>query len=324
MAVNRPFPVDPVITAIAIGYRNQAQDLIADLVLPRVPVLGERYKWTEYPIAERFTVPDTEVGRRGRVNRVEFSGVERVGGTQDYGLEDAIPASDINEAENQRNRGLGNIDPEKISAEGLTDLILLDREVRVAAVAQNPANYAATRRLALSGSDRFSDYDNSRPIEVIKMACSSTLIHRPNTVSMGRDAWTALSSHPHLVNAVKGNVSSRGIISPEDFVRLFAGEGIKRLLIGESFVNIARKGQPEQINRVWGKSIQFHYTNPNVRPEQGGMTWGFTAQYGTRIGGKWEDRNVGLEGGVIVRIGEKVQEQVVAKDVGYLLQNAVA
>ncbi len=130
MPVKRPFPVDPVITAIAIGYRNQAQDLIADQVLPRVPVLGERYKWTEYPVAERFTVPDTEVGRRGRVNRVEFSGVERTGGTQDYGLEDAIPISDITEAEGQRRRGLGLIDPEKIAAEGLTDLVLLDREVR--------------------------------------------------------------------------------------------------------------------------------------------------------------------------------------------------
>ncbi|MGC5778836.1 hypothetical protein [Methylobacterium sp. NFXW15] len=145
MPVKRPFPVDPVITAIAIGYRNQAQDLIADQVLPRVPVLGERYKWTEYPLAEHFTVPDTEVGRRGRVNRVEFSGVERTRGTQDYGLEDAIPISDINEAEGQRRRGLGLIDPEKISAEGLTDLVLLDREVRVAAVAQNPDNYAPTR-----------------------------------------------------------------------------------------------------------------------------------------------------------------------------------
>ncbi len=273
MPVKRPFPVDPVITAIAIGYRNQAQDLIADQVLPRVPVLGERYKWTEYPLAEHFTVPDTEVGRRGRVNRVEFSGVERTGGTQDYGLEDAIPISDINEAEGQRRRGLGLIDPEKISAEGLTDLVLLDREVRVAAVAQNPDNYAPTRRLVLSGSDRFSDYDRSKPIDVLKRGFASTLIYRPNTMSMGRDVWTFLSSHPHIVNAVKGNLSSRGIVSPEEFVRLFAGEGLKRLLIGESFVNIARKGQPEQLSRVWGKSIQLHYTNPNVRPEQGGMTW---------------------------------------------------
>ncbi|MCF4125038.1 capsid protein [Methylobacterium sp. SyP6R] len=320
----RPFPVDPVITAIAIGYRNQTADLIADAVMPRIPVLGEKYKWTEYPIAERFTVPDTRVGRRGRVERVEFSGVERTGAVEDYGLEDAIPNSDIREAEAQRKANLGIIDPENLAAEGLTDLIVLDREVRVATVVQDPNNYAATRRRVLSGTAQFSDYVNSDPIGVIKACFQGTLIHRPNTVSMSRDSWTVLSSHPHLVNAVKGNTTGRGIISPDDFVRLFSGEGCKRLLIGESFVNTARRGQVENISRVWGKSIQFHYTNPQVRPEQGGITWGFTAQYGTRIGGKWDDKNVGLEGGVVVRVGERVQEQVVAKDVGYLLQNVIA
>lgn len=322
--VTRPFPVDPVITAIAIGYRNRAQDLIADQVMPRIQVMGEKFKWTEYPIAESFTLPDTHIGRRGRVPRVEFSGKEQTGAVEDYGLEDAIPISDIDEAANQRARGLGLFDPENRSAEGLTDLLMLDREVRVAAVAQNPANYAADKRRVLSGGDQFSDYVNSDPIGVFKAAFQGTLISRPNTVSMSRDSWTVLSSHPHLVNAVKGNVSSRGIISPEDFVRLFSGEGCKRLLIGESFVNTARKGQPEVIRRVWGKSIQLHFTDPNVRPEQGGMTWGFTAQYGTRIGGKWEDKNVGLYGGVVVRVGERVVEQVVAKDVGYLLQNVIA
>ncbi len=269
-------------------------------------------------------MPDTRVGRRGRVERVEFSGVQRTGGVEDYGLEDAIPVSDIREAEAQRTAGLGNIDPENLAAEGLTDLILLDREVRVAAVAQDPNNYAASRRRVLSGTAQFSDYVNSDPIGVFKTAFQGTLIHRPNTVSMSRDTWTVVSSHPHLVNAIKGNTTGRGIIMPEDFVRLFSGEGLKRLLIGESFVNTARKGQTENISRVWGKSIQFHYTNPQARPEQGGMTWGFTAQYGTRIGGKWEDKNVGLQGGVVIRVGERVSEQVVAKDVGYLLQNVIA
>lgn len=322
MAPVRPFPVDPVMTAIAIGYRNEAQTLIADAVMPRVPVMGERFSWTEYPIAESFTLPDTRVGRTGRVNRVEFSGIKRASAVEDYGLEDGIPISDIEEAANMRARNLGNFDPENRAAEGLTDLILLDREVRVASIVQNPANYAPARRLVLSGGDRFS-VAGSSPINVLKAAFGSTLIYRPNTMVMGRDAWTGLSSNPELVNAIKGNVTSKGIVSPEEVVRLFAGEGLKRILIGESFVNTARKGQPEALNRVWGKSIELLYIDPNVRPEQGGVTWGFTAQYGTRIGGRWEDKNVGLQGGNVVRIGERVKEEVVAKDVGFLIQNAV-
>ncbi|GJD93364.1 capsid protein [Methylobacterium iners] len=319
----RPFVTNPVMTAIAIGYSNPANTLIADRVMPRIPVPAEEYKWTEYPIAEMFTVPRTLVSRRGRVERVEFSGIERAGRTRDYGLEDGIPISDINAAANMRARNLGNYDPENRAAEGLTNLILLDREVRVAAKVQDPANYSPTRRLVLSGADQFSN-GASDIIGVLKAAFQSTLIYRPNFMSMGRDVWTGISSHPQLVNAIRGNVTSKGIIKPEEFVDLFRGEGLRELAIGESFVNVARPGQAANLSRVWGKSIQLHFRDQNLRPEQGGITWGFTAQLGTRIAGSWEDRDVGLEGGKVVRVGEKVEEQIVAKDVGFLIQNAVA
>ena len=321
MAAVRPFPVDPVLSGIAIAYRNPAQSLIADEVMPRIPVGGERFSWVEYPLAEGFTFPDTRVGRRGRVNRVEFTGIERTSAVVDFGLEDSIPISDINEAANMRARNLGNFDPEMTSAEGLTGLIVLDREVRVATVAQDPNNYAATRRLVLAGTDQFSDYANSDPISVIKAGLEGTLIYRPNTMVMGQAVWSKLSSHPVLVNAIRGNLTNKGIITREEFARLFE---VQKVLVGESFVNTARRGQAATLNRVWGKSIELLYVDPTARPEQGTITWGFTAQYGTRIAGSWEDRNVGLEGGKVVRTGERVKEEVVAKDAGYLIQNAVA
>ena len=270
-----------------------------------------------------FTVPETLVGRRGRVNRIEFSGAQRSGRTLDYGVEVGIPISDINSARTMKERGLGNFDPEARAAEGLTNLTLLDREVRVAAKVQNPANYASNRRLALSGSDRFSD-PASDVIGVLKQAFASTLIYRPNKMVMGRDVWTGMSSHPQLVNAIRGNVTSKGIITREEFTELFSGEGLKEVLIGEGFVNTARPGQAANLSRVWGKSIELLFIDPNIRPEQGGVTWGFTAQLGNKIAGSMDDPNVGLEGGRVVRVGEKVEEQVVAKDVGFLIQNAVA
>lgn len=324
MAPVRPFVTSEALTGIAIGYSNPADSLIADRVMPRIQVPAERFKWTFYPTAQMFTVPPTRVGRAGLVSRVAFTGEERTGAVEDYGLEDAIPISDIEEAERMRAQGLGLFDPELVAAAGLTNLILLDREVRVASVVQNPSNYGAARRLALSGTSQFSDYVNSDPIGVLKAAFASTLIRRPNTMVMGRDVWTVLSSHPKLVNAVKGNVTGQGIITPEEFVRLFSGEGLKDLQIGEGYVNTARRGQSEALSRVWGKSIELLHLNGAGRPEQGSLTWGFSAVLGNRIGGSWEDRNVGLQGGKIIRIGERITEVVVAPDVGYILQNAVA
>ncbi|MBN9334709.1 hypothetical protein [Devosia sp.] len=83
----RPFVANPILTAIAVGYRNTAISLIADRVLPRVDVYLENFKWTEFPLAESFTVPDTEVGRRGQPNVLEFTGTERTGSVKDHGLD---------------------------------------------------------------------------------------------------------------------------------------------------------------------------------------------------------------------------------------------
>ncbi|WP_230206342.1 hypothetical protein, partial [Enterococcus faecium] len=99
--------------------------------------------------------------------------------------------------------------------------------------------------------------------------------------------------------------------------------GLKKLNIGEAFLNVARKGQQAVFSRVWGKSISLTFINPAARPGAG-MTYGFTAQWQSRIAGTYEDRNVGLRGGTVVRVGESVKEVVAAPDAGYLIQGAVA
>lgn len=320
MAV-RPFQVSPVQTAITISFRNDRLKLIADNVMPRVMVGASRFKWNYLPPAQAFTVPRTEVGRRGRLERVEFTGEERTDEIRDYGLEDSIPNQDITDAQAMRAQGLGSFDPLNTATELLTDLILIDREARVAAVAQDPNNYPAGNRIVLSGSDQLSHPDCD-VIGTLKASFDKPLIFRPNTMTMGRQCWGGLSSHPQLVNAVKGNVSSKGIITPDQFVELFRGEGLTQLNIGEAFINTARPGQVPSLTRVWGKHISLTYINPVARPEYG-ATWGMTAQWGTRVAGSWEDKNVGLDGGMIVRVGERVKEIVTAPEAGYLIQNAV-
>lgn len=320
MSANRPFVVSPVLTGIAIGYTNPAQTLIADRVLPRTPVAGEKFKWTEYPLAEGFTVPDARVGRKGRVNLVEFSGTEKTESTEDYGFGDLIPTSDIRAAAAARQQGLSNYDPENHAAAWLTNLLMLAREVRVAAVVQNPANYANARVTALTGTAKFSDYTNSDPIGVLMGMLDSTLVFRPNRITMGQVVWSKVRSHPKLVNAVKGNLTNEGVITRQQLADLLE---VKEIVVGEGYVNTAQKGQVANLQRVWGNTIAAHYIDPQVQPEMGGVTWGFSAQFGTRIAGSIADSDVGLEGGREIRVGERLKELVVAKDVGALLTGVV-
>lgn len=320
----RPFVVDPVLTAITVGFRNPASARIADEVLPRGQVSAEKFSWTEYSTAESFNVPDARVGRRGRVQQLEFGGEQRTAEVEDFGLDSPIPNTDIDAAADARAQGRSTHDPEGHAVEMLTDTIANIREVRVANLVHNPATYDATRRVTLSGTSQFNDYANSDPIAVLKTGMQGTLIHAPNTLVMGRQVWSWLSSHPKIVNAVKGNVTNAGIITREQFVELFAGEGINRLLVGDAWQNTAKPGQPVSLARTWGKHIAMLHINPMAAVEAGGITFGITAEYGARVSGRIEDPDVGLQGGIRVRVGERVKELVIAKDLGYFIQNAVA
>ncbi|WP_331461915.1 major capsid protein [Roseibium limicola] len=286
MAPNRPFTVDPILTAIAIGYRNPSQTLIADDVLPRVPVGAEKFAWTEYPLEEAFNIPDGRVGRRGRVQQLECGGTEKTDEVEDFGFESPIPYSDIDAASEARSRKVSKFDPEGHATMMLTDTLANVREVRVAGMVHNAANYAPARQVTLAGTDQFSDYANSDPIGVLKTGLESTLIFAPNTLVMGRGVWSKLSSHPKIVNAVKGNLTEEGIVTRQQFLDLFSSEGISKILVGDAWYNTARPGQDVNLARAWGNHLALLHLNPIANPQGGGITFGFTAQYGSKLSGR--------------------------------------
>jgi hypothetical protein len=139
---NAPFPIQPALTAVAIRYGNSSY--IADSVAPRLPVATQEFKYLKHVLADGFTLPDTRVGRKSQPNEVEFSATEETASTEDYGLEDPIPQADINNAP-------ANYDPLARATEGVMDLIMLDREKRVADVIFAAGTYATANKTTLSG-----------------------------------------------------------------------------------------------------------------------------------------------------------------------------
>ncbi|MBN9335634.1 MAG: capsid protein, partial [Devosia sp.] len=71
--------------------------------------------------------------------------------------------------------------------------------------------------------------------------------------------------------------------------------------------------------------IQCLYVDPmKAATDDNTISWGMTAQLGGKISGSWDDAKIGIKGGKWVRVGEQVNEVVVAKDVGYQISGAVA
>lgn len=306
----RPFPVNPTLTAIAIAYRNPDAILIADQVLPRTPTTQE-FKWLQYDLTQGYTVPDTRVGRKSAPSEVDFAATEVTDKVVDYGLDDIVPNEDV-EADNQ------GVDPLGTATAFLTNLVNLGREQRVASLVFNPASYAAANVLPLSGTSQWSDA-TSDPVAGIGDALD-TPVMRPNIAIFGQQTWTKLRRNPKIVNAIKGGTTVAGMVTREEFAELFE---LQEVLVGAGFANTAKRGQAAALQRVWGKHAAFIYRDRTAGP-QAGVTYGFTAEWGTKIAGNLDEPKIGLTGSQRVRTGERVKEVIVAKDVGFLFQNAVA
>lgn len=57
---------------------------------------------------------------------------------------------------------------------------------------------------------------------------------------------------------------------------------------------------------------------------KGEPSWGFTAEFGSRVAKQIPEPRTGLRGAVRVRVGESVGEIVQSKEAGYLLTNVIA
>lgn len=303
-----PYPTrDPHYTGISIAFRNST--LIADEVFPRVPVSAEEFRYIRMTEADGFTVPSTLVGRKSSPNEVEFGGAEVTGQTQDHGLQDVVPQRDIDNA-------IEGHDPLAHSTEFTTDLVLLGREVRAAALAFAPGNFASANKVTLTSGDKWSAKTTSDPVDDI-MTGLDVCIMRPNIMVIGQEAWRQLSTHPAILKAVHGNDGDSGVARRQAIAELFELEDI---YIGRGWLNNAKPGQSMSLARVWTDSCLLAYRNRLATPMRG-ATFGFTAQFGDRVVDIQHDGKIGLRGGKRVKVGESVKEVMPSDKLGYLISD---
>lgn len=313
----RPFPTQAVPTAWAVGYQNPAY--IADQVLPRAQVGHEKFSYRHYDLGQHLRVTETLVGRASAPRQVVYGGEERSGVTEDHGLDAPVPQSDLDAAAAQRAAGFIGYDPEREAVEGVTNALLLAREKRVADLVFGAASYGASNKVALSGTDQFSDYAASDPVAVFEAAIEATKLARPNVLVLGRKVWRVLRRHPALIRHALGEASTRGYILEADLAHLAQ---VERVIVGEAMGEAVRPGVAPLRAELWGKHAALLHVASAPSLQQ--PAFGVTAQFGGRVAGWISDPDIGLKGGRRYRVGEQLREVVLAADSGYLIQNAVS
>lgn len=313
------FPVNPQLTAVALAYQNPAAALIADQVMPRVPT-AKKFSYTVYTASQGYTVPDTKVGRKSEPNMVDFGGTLVTAECQDYGLDDLVPNDEIQAYNDMPKPSTGGpVDPLSLSTMMLTGLVQLDREIRVAGMVFNAANYSGSNQTTLSGTGQWSDFTNANPLNAITTAMDIPLV-RPNRLVLGQAVWTQLRQHPKIVQAIGQSAQTAGYASRQQVADLLE---LDEIIVGQAFYNTAKKGQTPSYSRAWGKHAALIHVD-QMAAQMGQPTFGWTGNWGGRIAGDIPEPKAGLRGGVRVRSGESVVEVIASTDAGYFFQNAIA
>lgn len=319
MAV-QPFVIIPSLAAIAVAYRQAG--LIADMVLPRVPVATQTFRYLKYGAADMFQAPDTLVGRKGAPNQLDFSSSEASATVDDHGLDIGIPNNDMLAWQQAQAAGPGYVsaaNPQERGTRLIMQTVENRREYRAANLVFNAASYGTNNKVTLSGTGQWSDYTNSDPLVAI-MGYLDGMTMRPNIGVLGRATATKLRMHPKVCKAVFGNNTDAGIVP----LRALADQlELEEIYVGDAWINTAAPGQAATVSRAWGKHAAFLVRNQEA-DTQGGISFGFTAQWGDRVAGSIIDADMGLRGGERVRAGESVKELITANDLGFFAQNAVA
>lgn len=233
--------VDPVLTALAIGYTNA--QLVGDQLFPFVSVDKEGGKIPKFG-KEHFKIYNTERALRAKSNRVSPEDV----GSIDVALDEHDLEYPIDYREDAESAFPLQARGTNIVVEG----IRLRHEANVAAMAQNAANYPVGNKITLSGTSQFT-HASSDPEGVIsdaKSAVRAKIVREPNTAVIGYQCWKALKKHPQL-KAILSDTRSR-LVQLADLREIFE---IENIVIGRA-VKAADDGTTTDI---WADSMVLAY-----------------------------------------------------------------
>jgi len=297
--------VDAVLSGVSVRYTNE--EMIADQVMPVVPVRKESDKYYIYTRAWRLPQSKRAVG--AEANEVEWNVSTDTYQCEEYALKDLVPDRVRDNADNP-------LDADVDATENLTELITLGREKRVADIAFAAGTYG-TQTSALTGANRWDDYAGSDPIGDVRSA--KAVVHAasgktPNVMVIGYQAHLKLLDHPDILERIK--YTQRGVITADILASVFE---VDRYLVGKALYDSSQEGGTESLGYVWGKNVALLYAEGSPGLKRVSFGYQFQSR-GFRVK-KWREEK---RDGDFVEAGEVRDEHIIAAPCGYLYTTVIS
>ncbi len=304
--------VDAVLTNMSIQYRNEA--MIWPEVMPQVKVGKRSDKIIKYDKEDAFKLVDDAIGPKAMPNEVDWGASDDNYSVDDHALGDWLPQETIDNSDNP-------LQPELDTNEFLNLLLDIAQEKRVVDIVFDSDTYPTGNKVQLSGTAQWGDSADN-PVQDVLTAVESCFL-RANTLVFGAEAWMKFRALPEVLDAVKGATryqgSPGGLATKAEVASLLE---VEKLLVGRARYNTAKEGQTASYTRLWGKHMAALHVvkSPGIKS----ITFGMTISEMLRQTQRDFDKKRGVKGAHYFKVAWNSDEKVIASDLGYLIEDAVA
>jgi len=303
--------VDKLLSQFSQRYTNK--DYIAEKILPPMRVKEKTGKYAKYG-TENFRTYSEQIYRAPgvRAASLDYSVSQGSYNCLERALEKIVPDEFVNNTDDP-------YDPKRDAVATLMDVIFVNEELALSTYMSNTSNL--TSNVTLSGTDQWSDYTSSSPLEDIDTGISAMMTatgQRPTVAWMGFEVFRKLKSHPDIREQVK--YTNGGQLSDSAFITFLKDYfQLRDVWIGTAIYNSADEGQTAVLAQVWGK--HFWLAAQSERPTLMGATLGYTFMDEENIVDKYRDEP---RVGEVQRVRKSYDQNVMDPLLVYFIKDAVA
>jgi hypothetical protein len=308
----RTLHVDQILTDLSLKYRNEA--MIWPLVMPVVKVNKRSDKFVKYNKEDSYKLSDDKIGPKSLPNEVDWGTTPDNYSVKDHALGDWVGQEAMDNAD-------APVQVEIDTNEFLNLQLDIPQEQRVAVIVFAATTYPTGNKVQLSGTAQWGSTADDPIGDVLKAI--EGCFQKANTIVMGADVWQIFRKLPEVLDAVKGATRQQGtpggLATVEEMKGLFE---VQNWLVGRGRYITSKEGQTATYARLWGKHCAaLHLENePSIRS----VTFGLTFAEMLRQTQRDFDPKRGVKGAHYFKVAWNSDEKVIASDLGYFIQDAVA
>lgn len=290
---------------------------IADLVAPAIDVAEQSGNIGKVPIESLLQDRDTARTSGGGYARQNFKFSTFSYATEEHGAEEVV--------DDRRSKIYKRyIDAELIATKRALDVVLRNREKRVASLLFNATTWASYKTTIVNEWD---DYGNATPIDDVETGIQAVIAQcglEPNALILNRDVLRNLRHCEQIVDRVKYAGFDDPKLPLETVARVLAEAfGLRKVIVAGGLKNTAKQGQDASIGRIWNPEYaMLARVAEGMDPQEPCVARSFHyTEDGSELNGVVETyREEGVRGD-IVRVRHETDEVVMYTEAAHLFEN---